>query len=1131
MDIKRSNYLSLFFVLLFSSFAVAQQTPVSIAIVDDKAPGLDKSPLVSLLEVELSRNENIRLLERAAIDKILREQQFNFAGLLERDAIVEAGRLLRADAFVLLSQESAGVETKPSRSRAIDELDEDLLQVEDLPKGPLIRVRVAETAHGLRLLDKFEQLDEAKPEQIAQGIADDISAVADKVNLAGEQAIPIGIVDIHRVQLGERYKLLERALPVLLSVRLSKEPKIIMLEREDLKILLDEKLLTEGKDTEFWSSAVLIDGYLQPKDGSLEMTLQLRQAAGKEIATFAVAVEPNQPSLAIDKAAIEIVKQIQNSPPSTQWQPELEAEEFCKQGQLLSAHSRYVDAMQLFETAHALQPRNVFYTGSLFVNEWDLRCEIENEKRQGNLRNNVASSRTKSPGFLDLELAELVSLLVRQIRDGYDKGQLSTRDIYYTWSKSLGYGLRRGYFAKPVSVATEQIRQINRENRKIWVETFGAALRQQPIRDGYPQMNDLVRARLAWISSDEPNELMTNLKKAFTEFIMPPELGGKTKSLEEREHLFYQAFQGMLRHHSPSYLGDCFLMGSTEEFLRLWRQYLKDVIEVEDPLVRIDGYIALSMGGSFTEIKEYEADANDYCHKAFEVMNDILKNPTLSISLSMKQQLLLRLKSLTYLRNTNVTESIQMWEEICEILIEQEDIDSLVMLDIGWRSLRLNLHDKQQLMTDSINRYYRLLERIAEVMQTHKGDNQIAKALSNIRDSQERIRRQFPDLDNTTKDNNLHIATLLYKDDWQLGVGFSSRELQIKFKNNTIWIAFKGSRINDYIINVGLVGVDLTKMKVSALWQAEVPYIPRIIPRLNGVVIGEKTSYVSIQNVGIIELPGSLTEGRELFVDSNVLSRSGYRLEILERLENQVKNGQKTFKKPKVYTQEDGLPSILITSIAKQGDKLWIAYGDRDQESGLGLYESKTGQWETVFCSTFKEKLPFSSGQPYQISSLIFINPDQLLFSVSGIEQSGLWKIDTNTRVLKYIGPIGGEIYIDLENKFWIRARSRLIEFEPILQEIKFVLEKPDSLAKAFIEKDIPRPVFKEDLFLSEPFFNKVTFGPYYTGNLDLLTSAIHCNKLWARLGESRIIIVEKSKSFEEAQIIENNILDGEPVE
>jgi hypothetical protein len=261
---------------------------INIAVIADKAFDLDQSYLVSILEVELSQTEGIQVLERTRIDKILQEQQLSLAGLLDRNAIVKAGQLLRADAFILLSQESSSVEARPSRRQPVDDFNEDLLQPDNSPKGKLIRVRIMETAHGLRLSDRFEELDGKKPEETADRIIKEIIAIAGKLNLPAGQAIPIGIVDIHRVQLGERHKLLERAMPVLLSVRLSKEPKIIMLEREDLKVLLGEKLLTEGKNSDFWSLAVLIDGYLQPKDGSLEMTLQLRQAAGKEISTFKV---------------------------------------------------------------------------------------------------------------------------------------------------------------------------------------------------------------------------------------------------------------------------------------------------------------------------------------------------------------------------------------------------------------------------------------------------------------------------------------------------------------------------------------------------------------------------------------------------------------------------------------------------------------------------------------------------------------------------------------------------------------------------------------------------------------------------------------------------------------------------
>ena len=56
-------------------------------------------------------------------------------------------------------------------------------------------------------------------------------------------------------------------------------------------------------------------------------------------------------------------------------------------------------------------------------------------------------------------------------------------------------------------------------------------------------------------------------------------------------------------------------------------------------------------------------------------------------------------------------------------------------------------------------------------------------------------------------------------------------------------------------------------------------------------------------------------------------------------------------------------------------------------------------------------------------------------------------------------------------------------------------------------------------------------FGSHYTGNLDLLTADIYDDQLWARLGKTQIAILHRGESWEKAKIINNDILDGEPVE
>ncbi|RPJ38556.1 MAG: hypothetical protein EHM35_04260, partial [Planctomycetaceae bacterium] len=232
---------------------------VKCAIIAGKDAAGDLPALASLLEVRLSQDERVRLVERTELDRVLQEQQLFATGLVGRDNIIKVGQLLRADTFVLISAESAvAMPSTPgagtSRSPT-DRLPPDRLPASDVsaepsavqaPAGRLVRIRVVETARGLRLWETYEQLAQGDAEAVSTRIAGTILDVLRKVAAPPGEVVAIGIVDIHRVQLPEKYEPLARVLPRLLSARLGKEPRIIMLERESLRTLLREKQLTEG---------------------------------------------------------------------------------------------------------------------------------------------------------------------------------------------------------------------------------------------------------------------------------------------------------------------------------------------------------------------------------------------------------------------------------------------------------------------------------------------------------------------------------------------------------------------------------------------------------------------------------------------------------------------------------------------------------------------------------------------------------------------------------------------------------------------------------------------------------------------------------------------------------------------
>jgi hypothetical protein len=1100
----RTKICLLAMIVLWSvSYSSAQDAKsVSIALIADKAGSLDKSPLMSLLEAQLSQNGNIKLLERAQIDKILQEQQLSAAGLLDRTNSIKIGQLLRADAFVIITAETSSQPTTPTSNA---------------PTGTLIRVRVVQTSHGLRLLDCFEQLDQSKLKDVVQTISKRVTAVTDKLLLPAGQLIPVGIVDIHRVQLGDRYTMLERALPKLLSVRLGLEPKIVMLEREDLKILQDEKLRTQGEDSEFWASAVLIEGNLQPKDGDLIMSLCLRRPAGQATKSFTIPVEPNEPSVAIDKAATNIVQEILNAQPSSQWQLAAEAEQFYQQGQMLSNHLRFENAANLFETAHALQPQNVFYTWAIFINEWTSRTKNASFQYIDWRKISISTNReNRTPCLTDLELAELVSFLVRQIRDEFNKDKISAADIRNKFSRYLGSdGVGPAYFSNSVSIATEQIIKINRENRKIWIETLSNAIKKQLLINGYSITNDLSRAYLVWISSDDPNELINNLQKIFKEYVMPPELGGKFKSGSDRKY-FYDRIFGSL---------SCFPL-----------EYLNELIQVDDALINVESQKAIKLKLPKPLTQTASSSAKSELYQKIKFLLEELKNLGRSGNNQEKQQLLTQITNSIKGGGSRGSEEniifidfpvqVALWEEMCNLLIEQKDITNLAFLNPGWRPFNVRPNRAEpRIDIPSFLRYYVLLDRIAELLKSRTKDKQIFTALNNIKDYQTTIKTQFPELKIPQKKSNLSVKMLLTRKDWpqQINISVSYSGLQVTYKDRILWLAITSSTESgntslmggrNWVTDFALAGINLQQKILDTFWQAKITSYNPVRTGNSSLSIGDDTSYVSRENVGILELPGSLSKGL------------------------------KYFDSPKVFSTKNGLPSLLITSLTRDGDKLWIAYGGAGQESGLGLFDPLTGKWETVFCSTLKGDSPFSKGKPYVIHSMQKVSQDEIFFLVhdptiprdpSKENPEGLWKINRRTQELKYFGPVStGNPEINMEyigSKLQLNSPIYILKFDTNSEKITNIMGDISRLKSLYSQKNIS-VTFEKDLVVPESFSNAVTYGPFYDlGNINLSTSTIHNNKLWARMGASQILIAEKGKSYEEAQIIDNNLLDGQPVE
>jgi hypothetical protein len=221
------------------------------------------------------------------------------------------------------------------------------------------------------------------------------------------------------------------------------------------------------------------------------------------------------------------------------------------------------------------------------------------------------------------------------------------------------------------------------------------------------------RARLAWVSSDVPEQLIRNLRQTYTELLMPPEMGGEVRSVSLRSTLCSEllAKQSATAIRSLEALEWSQLKGSGECLLKLWRQYLKELVEVGDPLLRFYACLAVA---------EYEKDdkpsAKRYCYRALEILQEELRTPHNPFGDYTKRDIRADMKDCLMHAGIDKNELVTIWEEIYEPLIREGNIDNLVLWDPGWQPGMFYY----PAVAEASQRYFQLLERIAEVLQTRR---------------------------------------------------------------------------------------------------------------------------------------------------------------------------------------------------------------------------------------------------------------------------------------------------------------------------------------------------------------------------------------------------------------------------
>lgn len=220
--------------LAVGAFASSTNTP-RVGVLGDSA----LAAAADMLTVRLSALGNVEVLERQEIGRILKEHELGLAGVTRADSL-RVGSLLKADGLVFLK----------------------LAEVQDGAKE--VAVRLVAVDPGVLVLsmhyptnDVFMRLDDW-----AKSSAAILERSLPKIAVSRSEAIPVSMMRI-RSELGSAYAArLEDGFNHAMFLRLMHEPRVFVLERENLK-RLDEEKSWAGDAPGFWTGGRLVDGVIK----------------------------------------------------------------------------------------------------------------------------------------------------------------------------------------------------------------------------------------------------------------------------------------------------------------------------------------------------------------------------------------------------------------------------------------------------------------------------------------------------------------------------------------------------------------------------------------------------------------------------------------------------------------------------------------------------------------------------------------------------------------------------------------------------------------------------------------------------------------------------------------------------
>jgi len=320
-----------------------------LAILPGEGKRAPSPVLVAELEVALSQEDKIELVERAEISRIVAELELSASGLTDPGAVVKLGELIAADLFVF---------------------------VERLPKSKLLEGDAGPDICAIQALDMqtgIGLLALAAPENELVGdvspAVESVKRALAKVKVLLSERRFVGLLGFRSEEPGYLLDQLAEALDMFAYVDLSGSREIMTLDREHLSRLRAEEGLT-GAELQLRTSTVLLSSGLKRSPGGddLLLTLYLRPLMGGAEEKVSIK-EPLKDLAAIRRSIVRAVtEKLRTGIAETGTaDPRVEAAAFMGRAKLHSALGEHRSAMRAAEAALALDPSAQHHVDAITV--------------------------------------------------------------------------------------------------------------------------------------------------------------------------------------------------------------------------------------------------------------------------------------------------------------------------------------------------------------------------------------------------------------------------------------------------------------------------------------------------------------------------------------------------------------------------------------------------------------------------------------------------------------------------------------------------------------------------------------------------------------------------------------------